>query len=211
MTTTKNMKKITGPRLAVAVLVGVAAAVVIGGVGYAVIPAVIPSHLGVIHGCYTTSGTDHSLGVVDNAVTPKCPSGSTALNWNADGSNGYSAQTSDTHLNDTLTQVASLTLPAGSYLINANAWLENDSPSNASSLGVCELVLGSATDEVEAGLLGPSSAPLNDQTLAMTVSATVTSATTATLSCEAVGNTGLTYADTASMTATQVGTLNASL
>ncbi len=204
MTTTKNVKKMTGPRLAVAVLVGVAAAAVIGGVAY----ASIPSHLEVIHGCYTTSGTDHSLGVIDSAVTPRCPSGSTGLNWNADGSNGYSAQTSDTHQNDTQTQVASLNLLAGSYLINANAWLENDSPSNASSLGVCELVLGSATDEVEAGLLGPSSAPLNDQTLAMTVSGTVTSATTATLSCEAVGNTGLTYADTASMTATRVGTLN---
>jgi hypothetical protein len=99
-------------------------------------------------------------------------------------------------------------LAAGSYVINANAWLENTSPSNSSSLGVCELVFGSATDEVEAGLLGPSSAPSNDQTLSMTVAATVTSSTDATLSCEAVGNTGETFAETASMTATQAGSLN---
>jgi hypothetical protein len=42
----------------------------------------------------------------------------------------------------------------------------------------------------------------------MTVAATVTSSTDATLSCEAVGNTGETFAETASMTATQAGSLN---
>ena len=76
------------------------------------------------------------------------------------------------------------------------------------SLGVCELVFGAATDEGETGLLGPSSAPLNDQTLTVTVAGTVTSSTAATLSCEAIGNSGLTYSETASMTATQVGRLN---
>jgi len=204
MTTIKNVKRMTGPRLAVAVLVAVAAAVVIGGISY----ASIPDSSGVIHGCYNTAGTDHSLGVINSAVTAKCPSGSTGLNWNAKGSNGYSTQTSDTHLNDTLTQVGFLALPAGSYLINSSAWSENDSPSSSSSLVVCELVFGAATDEVKAGLLGPSSAPLNDQTLSATLAATVTTSTSATLSCEAVGNSGLTYVDTASMTATKVGSLN---
>ena len=197
-------------RLGVAGLV-VAGALILVVTAAGVAFASIPDSSGLVHGCYPSTAAangTHALSVINAAKVSVCPSGYTSLNWNVNGPNGYSTQTSGTHLNDTLTQVASLTLPAGSYLINASAWLENDSPSNSSSLGVCELVFGSATDEVEAGLLGPSSAPSNDQTLSMTVAATVTSSTSATLSCEAVGNSGLTYADTASMTATQVGSLN---
>jgi len=196
-------------RVRVAVVAAGVVILVVSAVGVAA--ASIPDSSGLVHGCYkskaATDGT-HSLAVIDAAKTSACPSGYKSLNWNVNGPNGYSTQTSDTHLNDTLTQIAFLTLGAGSYVINASAWLEDDSPSNSSSLGVCELVFGSAIDEVEAGLLGPSSAPSNDQTLSMTVAATVTSSTDATLSCEAVGNSGLTYADTASMTATQVGSLN---
>ena len=191
---------------------GVAAGVLVLVVTAAgVAAASIPSSSGLIHGCLTTkaarNGT-HALAVIDTAHTSKCPSGYKSLNWNVNGSHGYGTQTSGTHLNDTLTQVATLALPAGSYVINASAWLENTSPSNSSSLGVCELAFGSAADEVEAGLLGPSSAPLNNQTLTMTVAATTSSGATATLSCEAVGNSGLTYAETASVTATQVGKLH---
>jgi hypothetical protein len=196
-------------RVRVAVVATGVVILVVSVVGVAA--ASIPDSSGLVHGCYkskaATNGT-HSLTVIDPAKTTACPSGYKSLNWNVNGPDGYGTQTSGTHLNDTLTQVAVLTLGAGSYVINANAWLENDSPSNSSSLGVCELVFGSATDEVEAGLLGPSSAPSNDQTLSMTVAATVTSSTNATLSCEAVGNSGLTYAETASMTATQAGSLN---
>ena len=196
-------------RVRVAVVAAGVVILVVSAVGVAA--ASIPDSSGLVHGCYkskaATDGT-HSLAVIDAAKTSACPSGYKSLNWNVNGPNGYSTQTSDTHLSDTLTQIAFLTLGAGSYVINASAWLEDDSPSNSSSLGVCELVFGSAIDEVEAGLLGPSSAPSNDQTLSMTVAATVTSSTDATLSCEAVGNSGLTYADTASMTATQVGSLN---
>ena len=189
----------------VACVAAVLAAVVVGGVGY----ASIPDSSGVIHGCYQTKGMNHKLSVVNSAVTANCPHGYTGLDWNANGSNGYSTQTSETFLMDTLTPVASLTLPPGSYVINADTWLYNESPSNSSSLDTCELVFGTATDEVTAGLLGPSSAPLNEQTPSMTVSGSVTTSTDATLSCEAGGNTGLTYAWTASMTAVQVGSLNA--
>lgn len=196
-------------RVRVAVVVAGAVVLVVSAVGVAA--ASIPDSNGVAHGCYeaaaAANGT-HSLTVIDPAKTSACPSGYKSLNWKVNGPNAYSTQTSGTHLNDTLTQVAVLTLGAGSYVINADTWLENTSPSNSSSLGVCELVFGSATDEVEAGLLGPSSAPSNDQTLSMTVAATVTSSTDATLSCEAVGNTGETFAETASMTATQAGSLN---
>jgi hypothetical protein len=197
-------------RVRVAVVAAGAVILVVSAVGVAA--ASIPDSSGQVHGCYkskaATNGT-HSLTVIDAAKTSACPSGYKSLNWNVNGPDGYSTQTSGTHLNDTLTQVAFLTLGAGSYVINASAWLENDSPSNSSSLGVCELVFGSATDEVEAGLAGgAANAPLNDQTLSMTVAATVTSSTDATLSCEAAGNSGLTYDETASMTATQTGSLN---
>jgi hypothetical protein len=196
-------------RVRVAVVAAGVVILVVSAVGVAA--ASIPDSSGLVHGCYkstaATNGT-HSLAVIDAAKTSACPSGYKSLKWNVNGPNGYSTQTSGTHLNDTLTQVGSLTLPAGSFVINANAWLENTSPSNSSSLGVCELAFGSATDEVEAGLLGPSSAPSNDQTLSMSVAATVTSPASATLSCEAVGNTGETFAETASMTATQAGSLN---
>lgn len=200
------------PKTQVRVAVVAAGVVILVASAVGVAAASIPDSSGQVHGCYkskaATNGT-HSLAVIDAAKTSACPSGYTSLNWNVNGPNAYSTQTSDTHLNDTLTQVASLSLGAGSYVISASAWLENDSPSNSSSLGVCELVFGSATDEVEAGLAGgTANAPLNDQTLSMTVAATVTSPADATLSCEAVGNSGLTYADTASMTATQVGSLN---
>jgi hypothetical protein len=200
------------PKTRVRVAVVAAVVVILVATAVGVAAASIPDSSGLVHGCYkskaATNGT-HSLAVIDAAKTSACPSGYKSLNWNVNGPNGYSTQTSDTHLNDTLTQVAFLSLGAGSYVINASAWLENDSPSGSSSLGVCELVFGSATDEVEAGLAGgTANAPLNDQTLSMTVAATVTSSTDATLSCEAVGNSGLTYADTASMTATQVGSLN---
>jgi hypothetical protein len=206
MSKIKSMKNVRS-RLGLAVLAAVATAVVIGGVSY----ASIPDGNGLIHGCVknapAANGTQ-KLAVINAATSSACPSGFTSLNWNADGPDGYSAQTSDTGLADTFTQVDRIAVPTGSYVINANAWLENTSPTNSSSLGVCELVFGSGTDEVEAGLLGPSSAPLNDQSVSMTVAATVTSSSNATVSCEAVGNTGETAAETASITATQVGSLN---
>jgi hypothetical protein len=200
------------PRTRVRVAVVAAGVVILVATAVGVAAASIPDSSGLAHGCYkskaATNGT-HSLAVIDAAKTSACPSGYKSLKWNVNGPNGYSTQAPETHLNDTLTQVASLALGAGSYVVNASAWLENDSPSSSSSLGVCELVFGSATDEVEAGLAGgTANAPLNDQTLSMTVAATVTSPADATLSCEAVGNSGLTDAETASMTATQVGSLN---
>jgi hypothetical protein len=200
------------PKTRLRVVVVAAGVVILVVTAAGVAAASIPDSSGLVHGCYpataATNGT-HALTVINAAKTSACPSGYKSLNWNVNGPDGYSTQTSGTHLNDTLTQVASLTLAAGSYVINANAWLENDSPSSSSSLAVCELVFGSATDEAEAGLAGgTANAPLNDQTVSMTAAATVTSSTDATLSCEAVGNSGLTYADTASMTATQVGSLN---
>jgi len=91
--------------------------------------------------------------------------------------------------------------------VNADIWLDDESPSNSSDLAVCELTLGTATDEVEVGLLGPSGAPQNEGTLSMTVAATITSAGSATVSCAGEGNTGLTYANTVNITAIQSSSL----
>jgi len=206
MSKLKNIKLLRS-RLGLAVVASVAAAMVVGGVSY----ASIPDGNGLIHGCYKTAASangTHKLSVINPAVTSTCPSGYTGLNWNADGPNGYSAQTSDVSVTPSFTQVASLALPAGSFTINANTWIEDTSPSDSSDLPVCKLVFGSATDEVEGGVLGPDSAPLNNVTLAMTVAATVASSTNATLSCEGAGDTGEIISETASMTATQVGALN---
>ncbi len=182
MSKLKNMKMIRS-RLGIAVLAAVATAVVVGGVSY----ASIPTNNGVINGCYqkaaAANGT-HPLTVIDTAKTSMCPSGYKALNWNADFPPGYSSSGSDIQLMDTFTYVADDSMPAGTYVINASVWLENTSPSNSSSLGVCEVVYGSTTDQVEAGLLGPSSSPLNNQTLSLTLGAT-NGPTDATLSCEA--------------------------
>lgn len=205
MSQIKNMKMVRS-RLGLAVLAAVATAVVIGGVSY----ASIPDSNGLVHGCVKTAAAangTHKLVVINAATTSSCPSGYTSLNWNADGPNGYSVQTSNIRVGASFTQVATLALPAGTFTINANTWIEDTSPSDSSDLPICELVFGSATDEVEGGLLGPNSTPLNNQTLAMTVAATVAPSTNATLSCEGAGNTGEISAETASMTAVQVGSL----
>jgi hypothetical protein len=103
-----------------------------------------------------------------------------------------------------------MSLGAGTYVVNADVWLDDESPSNASDLAICELTLGTATDEVEVGLSGPSSAPQNEGTLSMTVAATIASAGSATVSCVGAGNTGETLANTVNMTGIQSSSLTTS-
>ena len=55
-----------------------------GAVAFAAIPN--PT-TGVISGCYTNS-TPHVLRVIDTVRTSKCPSGTTAINWNQTGPQG---------------------------------------------------------------------------------------------------------------------------
>jgi len=99
-------------------------------------------------------------------------------------------------------------LSVGTYVVNADVWLDDESPSDASDLAICELTLGTATDKVEVGLLGPDSAPQNEATLSMTVAATIASAGSATVSCVGAGNTGETLADTVNITAVQSASLS---
>jgi len=90
--------------------------------------ASIPDSHGVIHGCYQTKGTAHNLKVINNKVTARCPRGYSALNWNQAGpkgpaglSHGYSTESIDGHTlgSSSETVVATATLPAGSYIVNA--------------------------------------------------------------------------------------------
>lgn len=124
-------------------------------------------------------------------------------------SNSFYVSGTGLHIPSTMSPILSTSdLSAGSYVVNADVWLEDTSPSNTSDLAVCELTLGTATDEVEVGLLGPTSAPQNDATLSMTVAATITSVQSATVSCEGAGGSGETFAETASVTAIQSGSLS---
>lgn len=106
-----------------------------------------------------------------------------------------------------LSPVLSISLGAGTYVVNADVSFEDVSPSNSSDLVVCDLSYGTASDQVEVGLLGPPSAPENQGTLSMTVAATEGSSGSATVSCAGEGNTGLTDANTVNITAIQSSSL----
>jgi hypothetical protein len=85
MSKLENMKRLTKSRLVIAMVTSIAtAAVVFSGMS----AASIPDGSGVIHGCYATSGTNHTLKVIDSAVTSKCPAGYKSLDWNQTGSQG---------------------------------------------------------------------------------------------------------------------------
>jgi hypothetical protein len=85
MSSFKKMKRLTASRLVVAMVMSIATAAVVGG---GISAASIPDGSGVIHGCYNTSGTNHTLKVIDSAVTSKCPTGYKSLNWNQTGPQG---------------------------------------------------------------------------------------------------------------------------
>jgi hypothetical protein len=172
-----------------------------------------PKAATVFHACLK-DGTLSS--VATKAVT--CASGFKAVSWDKTGPTGpmgpsnsfYAADSTAQQLQTTLSPVLSMSLGAGTYVVNADVWLDDESPSNASDLAICELTLGTATDEVEVGLSGPSSAPQNEGTLSMTVAATIASAGSATVSCVGAGNTGETLANTVNMTGIQSSSLTTS-
>jgi len=216
-------------RLFVAVAVTVFCTVLALGVTSAIAAEDHPRAVATIFHACLKNGTLSNVG-----TTPRtCPSGFQAVSWDQTGPKGatgarglagpkgdtgargprgpsnsfYAADSTAQQVQPTLTSVLSVSLGAGTYVVNADIWLDDESPSNSSDLAVCELTLGTATDEVEVGLLGPSGAPQNEGTLSMTVAATITSAGSATVSCAGEGNTGLTYANTVNITAIQSSSL----
>src|SRR5215469_14310185 len=103
---------------------------------YAAIASPIDSS-GVIHGCYYPATTTGSHRVVLQEAGRRCPRGTTAIKWNQKGpagpqgpvgppgprgpSAGFTASTDGVALTNgtTDTSVVSLTLPAGSYIVQA--------------------------------------------------------------------------------------------
>ena len=83
--------------------------------GAAVAYAAIPNPTtGVISGCYTNS-SPHILRVIDTAKTAKCPTGTTALNWNQagpPGPTGPSGTSAETYVQDEYEFQAGQTPPA---------------------------------------------------------------------------------------------------
>jgi hypothetical protein len=65
--------------VAIIALMIVTVALVAGGVSF----AAIPDSSGVVHGCYKAQGTAYPLNVLNTAVHPSCPSGYTAIHWDA--------------------------------------------------------------------------------------------------------------------------------
>jgi len=202
------------------VAVAVVCAVLALGVPAAIAAANSPKAATVFHACLKGGALSS---VSTKPVT--CAAGFTTVSWDKTGPMGptgptgptgpmgpsnsfYAADNTAQNIEPTFSTILSLDLGVGTYVVNADVWLDDESPSGASDLAVCELTLGSATDEVEVGLLGPASTPQNEGTLSMTVAATISAAGSATVNCEGAGNTGETLADTVSMTAIQSSSLN---
>jgi hypothetical protein len=71
----------------------------------------------------------------------------------------YAADSTAQQLPPTLSSIQSISLGAGTYVLNADVSLEDVSPSDSCDLVVCELTYGAASDQVEVGLLGPPVLP----------------------------------------------------
>jgi hypothetical protein len=146
-----------------------------------------------------------------NQTGPKGPKGATGPAGPMGPSNSFSATASDTGIGPSFTPIVSVDLGVGSFVVDASVWVEDTSPSDASDLVVCDLSINSGTVEtVEMGLLGPSSTPENNGTLALTGAATIPGPASggAEVSCAGEGNTGEIVAEDASITAIQSSSLN---
>lgn len=102
-------------------------------------------------------------------------------------------------------KVGHLNLPAGSYVIFAKAWLENQDAVNATSAG-CQLDAGGASDE-DVLKLEPSGTNAFRGAVAVNIAVTLSSPGVAQLSCFTGALVTITAND-AVVTAIQVGSLN---
>jgi hypothetical protein len=75
----RTMKSVVATRAALAAMIAVTCAVVVGGVS----AASVPDANGVIHGCYKAQGSASALSVINTSVHPNCPAGYAALKWDA--------------------------------------------------------------------------------------------------------------------------------
>lgn len=105
------------------VTLSAAALALAGAIAY----AAIPDTAGVIHGCLKPG--DGKLRVIDSD-TQSCKGKETPLNWSQQGgggSDGFATVVRDVSITDVESAVATLTLPAGNYIVNASIFVNNDS------------------------------------------------------------------------------------
>ncbi len=109
------------------------------------------------------------------------------------------------------TPIASLDLGPGSYLLTANAVMDNNTPSSAAFL--CWFYLGDTKVAAEGAQVGASTgtgnAAVDEYSLAIQSGGTLTSAASATLKCRGSGGTSGAFSTRAvSLSAIKVGTLD---
>jgi hypothetical protein len=177
---------IRGRHLAL-VVVGVLVGALVGGVAW----ASIPDGKGVIHGCYANT-LPHTLRVIDTAVTASCPSGTTALNWNAKGppgpSNAYAAHhDGGVVLSTSGGTLLTLALAPGSYVVTAKAQLDTFQectgvPCQITKFPTCTLTAGADSDSVSQGTEGQLNTGSDVDRMAAAMSLVVVHTSTATFS-----------------------------
>jgi len=156
--------------------------------------ASIPDSRGVIHGCYQTSGTAHTLKVINNAVTARCPRGYSGLNWSQAGrkgspgpaglSHGYSTESIDgltLSESSNTTVVATSTLPAGSYIVNATVAFTAVTGEN-----IVQCFITGAGGSASGGTVSSNN---GITTIPLTAGVTLSSPSTITVQCAGSGHT----------------------
>lgn len=109
-----------------------------------------------------------------------------------------------------MTTVGSLSLPAGSYTVTAKAWLQSRA-GTGNSAAFCKLTLGGSSDQLQAdaqdGNGDVARQPVRNASMFLTLSGTITSGSTAKLSCGNLGG-GNTYLQFIKITAIKLGALS---
>jgi len=198
----------------IAVVAGVAG-IVVGGIVF----ATIPDGGGVIHGCYTRS--TGVLRVIDDGVT-NCKQAETSLSWNIQGQRGQQGLPGPIGPSDGIlatqnpdiiqalgtepVSIASVSLPAGSYVVNASVAAH----STETTLQQCDLE-GSASG-TGLGMHEPRSFRTFDEadkltTLHQTSAFTLSEPDAITLWCEGSAMLGITDYSLTTITAIKVGSL----
>src|SRR5262245_10124335 len=143
-------------------------ALAVGGAIFGIATAVqadIPDS-GLIHGCYKSTGG--SLRVIDSSSGGKCSPSEAPLSWNQRGPTGATGPpgpagtgtaktiTADNGLNNyvdlttlvTGTDLATISLPAGSFAIFARAGFAPQAGNSSNFVAICSLTAGTDTDQL---------------------------------------------------------------
>ena len=184
-------------------LVGLAitGAMAVGGIAY----AAIPDAGGVVHACYKKSSPNQgTLRVIDTAKAQTCSTSETALNWSQTGPqgqpgqqgppgptgpsdvwsvDGYDAGLKSLPFQTPVDLATTSTLPAGSYVVQAETEAENIS--SLSTDYFCDLVDSSTTVYQETRVTSPDWVTIPVQAVI-----TLASPDTISLQCEAANTAG---------------------